>query len=78
MKNRTILGLICIGLALALAFGIAPLVNGLSDNKIEIVRVCREVRQGHRITEEDVEIVTVGSYHLPQDVLTDPDAVIGK
>ncbi len=78
MKNRTILGLICIGLALGIAFGIAPLVNRLSDNKLEIVRVCREVRQGHRMTEEDVEIVTVGSYHLPQDVLTDPDAVIGK
>ena len=48
MKNRTILGLVCIGLALALAFGIAPFVNKFSDSRTEVLRVKQTVTQGHK------------------------------
>ena len=48
MKNRTILGLVFIGLALALAFGIAPFVNKFSDSRTEVLRVKQTVTQGHK------------------------------
>ena len=35
--NRTVIGIICIVVALAICFGIAPLVNRLSDGKTKIV-----------------------------------------
>ena len=40
--NRTVVGIICIVVALAICFGIAPLVNRLSDGKTEIVRLIKE------------------------------------
>ena len=76
--NRTVIGVICIVVALAICFGIAPLINKLSDGKTEIVRLVRDVSAGSTVTEADVELVKVGAYNLPADVITEKEAVIGK
>lgn len=78
MGNRTVVGIICIVVALAICFGIAPLVNRLSDGKTEIVRLIKDVSAGATITEADIEVVEVGSYNLPSAVITDKSQVIGK
>jgi len=78
MKNRTIIGIICIGVALVLSFAIAPLVNKFADSRVDIVRITRDITQGHKLTADDIEIVTIGSFGMPADVITDKDAVIGK
>ena len=78
MKNRTIIGIICIVVALVLSFAIAPLVNKFADSRVDIVRITRDVTQGHKLTADDIEIVTIGSFGMPADVITDKDAVIGK
>ena len=76
--NRTVVGIICIVVALAICFGIAPLVNRLSDGKTEIVRLIKDVPAGATIAEADIEVVEVGSYNLPSTVITDKTQVIGK
>ena len=76
--NRTVVGIICIVVALAICFGIAPLVNRLSDGKTEIVRIIKDVPAGATIEEADIEVVEVGSYNLPEAVITDKSAVVGK
>ena len=68
MKNRTVLGIVCILLALVLAFVIAPFVNKFSDSRSEVLRVKQTVAQGHRMTGDDIERVSVGNYNLPPDV----------
>lgn len=78
MGNRTVVGIICIVVALAICFGIAPLVNRLSDGKTEIVRLIKDVPAGATIAETDIEVVEVGSYNLPTNVITDKESVIGK
>ena len=78
MKNRTIIGIICIVVALVLSFAIAPLVNKFADSRVDIVRITRDITQGHKLTADDIEIVTIGSFGIPADVITDKDAVIGK
>ena len=78
MKNRTVLGIVCILLALVLAFVIAPFVNKFSDSRSEVLRVKQSVTQGHRMTGDDIERVSVGNYNLPPDVLTNEDEVVGK
>ena len=78
MKNRTIIGVICVIAALVLSFAVAPLVNRFSDSRFEIVCVKRDVTKGHQITEDDIQTVTVGGYGLPDDVIKDRAAVIGK
>ena len=78
MKNRTIIGIVCIVLALVVTFAVAPLVNKLSDNRTDIVRLKNDIVQGHMIQESDIEVVTVGSTGLPTNIITKKDAVVGK
>lgn len=78
MKNRTIIGIACILMALIVAFVISPLVNKLGDSRADIVRIKRDIMQGHKITADDIEVVTVGSYNLPAEVMTDKSDIIGK
>ena len=78
MKNRTIIGIVCIVLALVVTFAVAPLVNKLSDSRTDIVRLKSDIVQGHMIQESDIEIVTVGSTGLPANVITKKEAVVGK
>ena len=78
MKNRTIIGIVCIVLALVVTFAVAPLVNKLSDSRTDIVRLKNDIVQGHMIQESDIEIVTVGITGLPANVITKKEAVVGK
>ena len=78
MKNRTIIGIVCIVLALVVTFAVAPLVNKLSDSRTDIVRLKSDIVQGHMIQESDIEVVTVGSTGLPTNIITKKEAVVDK
>ena len=78
MKNRTIIGIVCIVLALVVTFAVAPLVNKLSDSRTDIIRLKNDIVQGHMIQESDIEVVTVGSTGLPTNIITKKEAVVGK
>lgn len=76
--NRTVIGMVCILVAFAVCFGVAPLVNGVSDAQTEIVRVVQTVTKGSQITDGDVEVVRVGAYNLPSSVFKTKEDVVGK
>ena len=78
MKNRTIIGIVCIVLALVVTFAVAPLVNRMAESKIDIVRMTKDVVQGHQISENDIEVVKVGGYNLPADVIQKKENVVGR
>lgn len=78
MKNRTILGIICLVLAIAVMFGAAPLVNVMTAGKVEVVRFRRDVPQGTRITAEDVAVVEVGKTGLQDNTVKELKSVEGK
>lgn len=78
MKNRTIIGIVCIVLALILTFAIAPLVNKMAESRVDIVRMKNDVIQGHQISENDVETVKVGGYNLPANVILIKESVVGR
>lgn len=76
LGNRTVIGIICIVAALAICFGIAPVVNKLRDGKTAVVRVVRTVEKGSPITDADIEIAEVGSYGdllIPAKRLSQPN-----
>ena len=75
---KIIIGVICIVLALLITFGVAPLVNRFTDQKVDIVRLKADVPRGQIITADHLEIVNVGSYNLPNNVIKDGKAVVGK
>ena len=78
MKNRTIIGIVCIVLALIVTFAVAPMVNKISDNRTDIVRMKKDVDRGFLISEDDIEIVTVGSHGLANGTITKKEDVVGK
>ena len=75
-KNRTVIGVICILLALVICFGITPLFNQSISQKAEIVRVTKDTHAGELITKDMV--TEVGSYNLPSGLMTAKDNVVGK
>ena len=58
-KNRTVIGVICILLALVICFGITPLFNQSISQKAEIVRVTKDIHAGELITRDMVTTAEV-------------------
>ena len=77
-RNRTVVGVLCILLALLICFGVTPLFSRSASEKAEIVRVTADIKEGDEITAEMVQTVEVGAYNLPSGIMTDKDEVIGK
>ena len=77
-RNRTVIGVLCILLALIICFGITPIFSRSASEKTEIVRVTKDIKEGDEITAEMVQTVEVGAYNLPQNLMTDKKEVIGK
>lgn len=77
-RNRTVIGVLCILLALIICFGVTPLFSRSASEKTEIVRVTMDIKEGDEITAEMVQTVEVGAYNLPQNLMTDKKVVVGK
>lgn len=77
-KNRTVIGIICILLSLLICFGVTPLFNKTVSQKAEIVRVAKEIKAGDEISKDMVQLVEVGGYGLPENVIRQTDTIIGK
>ena len=78
LKNRTILGIICIALALIICFAITPLFNASKSSTMKIIRIKNDVKIGQQLTSKDVESVEVGAYNMPSEVLQKSEDVVGK
>lgn len=78
LKNRTVIGVLCIILSLIICFAVTPLFNQSISEKAEIVRVVKPVKLGEEITADKVKTVEVGGYNLPDDVVKNLDTAIGK
>lgn len=78
MKNRTLLGLFCIVLAVAVTFGVTPIVSKMSAGKIVVVQVKETIMQGNVITADDIVEVEIGRFGVSDMVIRDEKQVVGK
>ena len=78
LKNRTVLGVICIVLSLVICFALTPLFNQSVSQKASVVRVIKEIKAGDAITKDMIQAVEVGGYNLPENVMKQQDRVLGK
>ena len=58
MKNRTIIGIICLILAILVTFVVAPLINRLAEDTEEVVIILQDIKQGAEITESMVKLTS--------------------
>ena len=78
MKNRTVLGLICIVLAIITVFAVSPLVNRLTNGEKTMLRVSEDIKQGTKITAKQIEAVKVKASTVPKSALTSTRNIVGK
>lgn len=78
IKNRTVIGVLCILLSLVICFAITPMFNRTISRKTEIVRVTKDIRIGDEITNDMVKAVEVGGYNMPEGVARSVEEVVGR
>lgn len=78
LKNRTVLGVVCIALSLIICFAITPLFNASKSSTMKIVRIKSDLKIGQEITSKDIEVVEVGAYNMPSEVMQKSEDVVGK
>ena len=78
LKNRTVIGVICIAISLIICFAITPLFNATKNSTANVVRLKNDLKIGQEITAKDIEVVEVGSYNLPSEILKRSEDVVGK
>lgn len=78
MKNRTVIGIICIILAVAVTFFVSPMINKVSDKKTTVVRFVNDVPHGTQIKESDIETVKVSASSLPSKCIKEKSDIVGK
>lgn len=78
MKNRTVIGIVCVILAVAVTFVVSPFVSKMADKKTEVVRFVTEVSHGTEIKNTDVELVEISNSALPENTIKDIKSVVGK
>jgi pilus assembly protein CpaB len=78
MKNRTVIGIICMVLAVIITFAIAPVVNRLTSDTTTVIRLSDDVKQGAQITEDKIETTEVKTDSIPAGVIAEKGEVIGK
>ena len=77
-RNKTLLGILCIAIALVICFVVTPFVNKGLSSKTPIVRMKSNAIAGEEITKDMIEIVQVGKYNLPANVAKSESEVVGK
>ena len=78
MKNRTIIGIICIIVAVIISFVIAPLINNVTSGAVSTVRLNQDVKQGSVITETMLEEIEINKDALSKDSISEKSHIVGK
>lgn len=76
--SRTMLGFICLFLALGITFVLAPFLQRISSARTAIIRVATDIEKGSIIPESAIESISVGSYNLPENIAVLKSEVVGK
>ena len=78
LRNRMFLGVLSIGIALFIAFGLTPVITMLTSRDIKAVRLKADVPKGTILAAEQIETVSINARNLGQYIITDPAQVVGK
>lgn len=78
MKNRTLIGVVCLIVAVLIVFAVSPLVSRVAMGTVSVPRLCSDVARGAKINKSNIETVSVKKDTLPKGVITDVNVIVGK
>ena len=77
-KNKWIVVALCLALAFVISFVLVPAQVRKEKATTQIIRVNKMIDENSLITENDINIIEVGSFNLPGDIITSKEDIIGK
>lgn len=77
INSRFLYGVLSILLAAIIAFIAIPTITKKTSSTTEIVRITTLVTRGSIITSENIELIEVGDYNIPQTIARTPADIIG-
>lgn len=77
-KNKTLVGIICVALAIVTILVVSPAIQRMTMDTTKIVRVTNNITQGTKLTKDNTEVVEVSGYNLPSGLIKNSNDVIGK
>jgi len=78
IKNKYVIFALCLIISGVIAFIIVPQQNKSMSNAVEIVRVTKQIEKNTVITEDMLEFSKVMPLGLPENIIKEKQAVIGK
>lgn len=78
LRNRTVIGVFCYSALRPHLLRPDTALQPAVSQKVEIVRVTQPIRAGEQITDDMVQLVQVGGYNLPDNVLHEKGNAVGK
>ena len=77
MKKRTLIGISAVLLSALLVFAVTPIVNNISNSAINVYCVSADIKQGSKITKDNIKTVSATKESLPKGYFTSEKKVIG-
>ena len=77
-QNKIFIGIACIVTAAVMAFILLPSVNRNKNGTVKILKLKENISAGTLIEETMLEEKEVGKLGLPESVVSDKKAVVGK
>lgn len=77
-KNRTLLGLVSILIALVFCFGVAPLVSKKVTENKEVYILSSPLQRGDIITEDKVSTIKIETQYIPDGAVGELQEIMGK
>ncbi len=78
MKNRTIIGIICMVVAMAITFLVAPFLSRMANDTVTVCCVSEDLKQGVQITEAHISTVEAKAESIPKGAIKLKSEIIGK
>lgn len=78
LKSKVTVGIGSILLGIMVSFVFTPLYNQSLKEKVNIIQVSKKIEKGQKITDDMVKVVSVGSYNLANNIITNKSEVVGK
>lgn len=78
LKNRSVLGAVCIFLSLLISFVLAPMISSSSAKTVSVVVANKDINMGEQLTQENLKVIEMGAYNLSNNAVTSMDAVVGS
>lgn len=77
LKNRSVIAAACLILAAVVAFVMLPQFYNDREASVTVYRAAAFIPRGTLIGSQHIETADVGAFNLPDNVITDPELIIG-